>query len=113
MIVRRRGLMTNSVKTIFFITTMLASSQTLNAADISNGKSLHDDNCINCHASLLGGDGTSIYTRENRKMESYAALDKQVRRCRDSLGMSWPEEQIMDVITYLNESFYHFKKDNE
>lgn len=103
--------MNYSLKNIFFITTILVSSQALNAADISNGKSLHDGNCIHCHASLLGGDGTSIYTRENRKMESYPALDKQVRRCRDSLGMAWPEDQIMDVITYLNESFYHFKKE--
>lgn len=81
------------------------------AADIENGKSLHDGNCINCHAKLLGGDGTAIYTREDRKMETYGALSKQVRRCRDSLGMPWPEEQIIDVITYLNQSFYHFKEE--
>lgn len=95
--------------TIVFIA--LVFSQSTYATDISKGKSLHDENCINCHASLLGGDGTGIYTRENRKMESYAGLDKQVRRCRDSLGMAWPEEQIIDVITYLNDSFYHFKKE--
>jgi hypothetical protein len=83
----------------------------LMAADIESGKSLHDGSCVNCHAQLLGGDGTAIYTRENRKMDSYPALNKQVRRCRDSLGMPWPEDQIMDVITYLNESFYHFKEE--
>ena len=89
--------MKHPVKTILFFAGTLAYSHVLSAADFSNGKSLHDGNCINCHASLLGGDGTSIYTRENRKMESYADLDKQVRRCRDSLGMPWPEEQIIDV----------------
>ncbi|MEJ2141873.1 MAG: cytochrome c [Gammaproteobacteria bacterium] len=80
-------------------------------ADFENGKSLHDGNCINCHAKLVGGDGTAIYTREDRKIESYAALNKQVRRCRDSLGMPWPEDQIIDVITYLNKSFYHFEEE--
>ena len=81
------------------------------AADIKSGKSLHDANCINCHAQLVGGDGTGIYTRENRKIDTFAQLDKQVRRCRDSLGMSWPEEQIMDVVMYLNKTFYHFKEE--
>lgn len=81
------------------------------AADFESGKSLHDGNCINCHAKLVGGDGTAIYTRENRKIESYTALNKQVRRCRDSLGMPWPEDQIMDVIHYLNKSFYRFKEE--
>ena len=72
-------------KRIFFVGYILVGSHAVNAADISNGKTLHDGNCINCHASLLGGDGTSIYTRENRKMESYAGLDKQVRRYKDKL----------------------------
>ncbi|MGD8527030.1 MAG: hypothetical protein PVJ63_12330 [Thioalkalispiraceae bacterium] len=97
--------------TLSLIIIMTINSHPVWAADIANGKSLHDGNCIHCHASLLGGDGTAIYTRENRKIESYAALDKQVRRCRDSLGMPWPEEQILDVINYLNENFYHFKKE--
>lgn len=82
------------------------------AYDLNNGKELHDQNCVSCHASLVGGDGSGIYTRENRKIESFPALDKQVRRCRDSLGMPWPEEQIEDVLHYLNAEFYKFKKDN-
>ena len=100
-----------SVKTLFSTIALTLFTASTFAADIQNGKSLHDGNCINCHAQLLGGDGSAIYTREDRKMESFAALNKQVRRCRDSLGMPWPEEQIIDVITYLNESFYHFKKE--
>lgn len=95
----------------FFAVLLFVVSTSCLAADIEKGKSLHDGNCIHCHAQLMGGDGTAIYTRENRKIESFAALNKQVRRCRDSLGMSWPEDQIMDVIMYLNESFYHFKQE--
>jgi len=97
-------------KIMFISVLMLIPHATLHAADLERGKALHDENCISCHAAQLGGDGTGIYTRENRKMESYPALDKQVRRCRDSLGMPWPEEQIIDVITYLNQNFYHYKK---
>ena len=79
-------------------------------ADINHGKELHDSNCTTCHISIQGGDGTGIYTRENRRIESHPALIKQVNRCRDSLGMLWPENHINDVVQYLNTNFYKFKE---
>jgi hypothetical protein len=79
-------------------------------ADVANGKELHDANCTSCHIDLQGGDGTGIYTRENRRIESYPALVKQVKRCRDSLGVPWPEEHVNDVVNYLNDQFYKYKK---
>ena len=77
-------------------------------ADIKNGKELHDSNCTSCHVSMQGGDGSSIYTRENKRIESHSALVKQVKRCRDSLGVPWPEEHVKDVVDYLNSSFYKY-----
>lgn len=103
--------MKNSSKKLLSFFLFLIVTTASSAADFKSGKSLHDGSCINCHAKLVGGDGTAIYTRENRKIESYPALNKQVRRCRDSLGMPWPEDQIMDVIHYLNKSFYHFQEE--
>lgn len=79
-------------------------------ADINNGKELHDSNCTSCHVSMQGGDGSGVYTRENKRIESYSALVKQVNRCRDSLGVPWPEEHVNDVVEYLNSTFYQFKK---
>jgi len=79
-------------------------------ADINNGKELHDANCTSCHIDLQGGDGTGIYTRENKRIETYPALIKQVKRCRDSLGVPWPEEHVDDVVEYLNSTFYKYKK---
>jgi mono/diheme cytochrome c family protein len=79
-------------------------------ADINHGKELHDSNCTSCHISIQGGDGTGIYTRENNRIETYPALIKQVKRCRDSLGMQWPEDHISDVVEYLNTTFYKFKE---
>ncbi|MGD8785256.1 MAG: cytochrome c [Thioalkalispiraceae bacterium] len=78
------------------------------AGDVEKGRELHQENCISCHQAKMGGDGSAIYTREDRRIESFAALDKQVRRCKTSLGVPWPEHQIDDVITYLNETFYKF-----
>ena len=94
---------------ISIISTFIIISTSTNA-DIINGKELHDSNCTSCHVSMQGGDGSGIYTRENSRMESYTALMKQVKRCRDSLGVEWPEEHVNDVVEYLNKSFYKFKK---
>ena len=95
--------------TYLSITSSLLFSS-LVSADINNGKELHDANCTSCHISLQGGDGTGIYTRENNRIETYPALIKQVKRCRDSLGVPWPENHVNDVVEYLNTSFYKFKE---
>lgn len=91
------------------ITLSITFSMTVNA-DIENGKELHNSNCVSCHVNIQGGDGTGIYTRENNRIHSYPALSKQVNRCRDSLGMTWPKEHVEDVVEYLNTSFYKFNK---
>ncbi|MFO7604232.1 MAG: cytochrome c [Gammaproteobacteria bacterium] len=78
------------------------------ASDVERGRILHQENCLHCHASMYGGDGTTIYVREDRRIESLSALEHQVQRCQDSLGLPWPEDQIADLIAYLNATFYHF-----
>lgn len=92
---------------LFIFCLLLTTS--LHAADLERGKDLHDGSCINCHASMLGGNGTGIYTRPDRRIESLTALQKQVQRCRDSLGMPWPSDQVDDVVYYLNKTFYKFE----
>lgn len=92
---------------IFFPLYILSSAV---HADINNGKELHSSNCTSCHISLQGGDGSGIYTRENNRIESYPALIKQVKRCKDSLGVPWPDNDVNDVVEYLNTNFYKFKK---
>lgn len=87
-----------------------ATSTTCLAGNIESGRELHQENCISCHQAQMGGDGSAIYTREDRRIDSFEALNNQVRRCKTSLGVPWPEHQIDDVITYLNETFYKFKK---
>lgn len=88
-------------------TSFLANTQ---AADLKRGKELLEENCIKCHASMVGGDGSKIYTREDRRIDSLEALNKQVHRCKNSLGVSWPEDQIDDVVAYLNHKYYKFKQ---
>ena len=79
------------------------------AGDPKRGRELHSANCISCHAAMYGGDGTGIYVRSDRKMASLEALRQQVGRCKDALGVEWPADQVEDVISYLNRTFYKFE----
>jgi len=69
--------------------------------DIDNGDDLHFANCTGCHDE-------SVYTRDNRRVSSLPQLGTQVRFCKDSLGLTWFDDEVDDVIGYLNKSYYHF-----
>jgi len=101
--------MTRKLNIINLAVSLIIISFPVNA-DIENGKELHDSNCTSCHISIQGGDGSGIYTRDNKRIETYPALIKQVNRCRDSLGMEWPENHVNDVVNYLNSNFYKYNK---
>jgi mono/diheme cytochrome c family protein len=73
------------------------------AADIAAGEQLHAKHCGQCH-------GTEVYTREDRKMNDYAALEQQVRRCEQNIGLKWFEEDVENVAAYLNQTYYKFDK---
>ncbi|HEY0722034.1 MAG TPA: cytochrome c [Gammaproteobacteria bacterium] len=80
------------------------------AADAKRGEQLHNSQCISCHATRFGNNGNDIYTRANRRVTSLAGLKKQVTRCRDNLSVTWFDEDVDDVVAYLNAHFYKFKE---
>ena len=71
------------------------------AADIENGDDLHFEHCTGCHDS-------GVYTRDDRKVRDLAQLGKQVRFCKNTLGVAWFDDEVDDVIAYLNASYYNF-----
>lgn len=81
---------------------VLAMPFAAGAADLKAGQALHDANCLKCHDS-------AVYTRENRRVGSLVGLRKQVVRCQQSLGLTWFDDQIDDVVQYLNATYYKFK----
>ena len=88
---------------ITFITLGLAAaSNPLLAADVEKGKKLQQKNCMSCHDD-------EMYTRDNRFIKNESSLRTQVKRCESTLGLTWFDEEVDDVTTYLNQSFYHFK----
>lgn len=71
-------------------------------ADAERGKQLHDESCLKCH-------GTEVYSRADRFIGSRDALEKQVNRCKTNVGVQWFDEDVANVVEYLDQSFYHFK----
>lgn len=72
------------------------------------GEALHSTYCIECHASMFDNNGADIYLRPDRRVTTRGALERQVRRCRDNLGLHWSGDQISDVVEYLDATYYRF-----
>lgn len=90
---------------------MNASANELFAkADVAAGKALHEKNCISCHASSFGGDGSGIYTREYAKVKTSKGLVAQVRACNTNIGLKWFEDEELNVAAYLNQTYYKFEQ---
>jgi len=77
--------------------------------DPKTGKTLHDKACINCHASMLGGDGSRIYTRADRKTKNAEQLAARISGCNANTGAGWFPEDEAHVAAYLNRQYYKFK----
>ncbi|MBC7755213.1 MAG: cytochrome c [Bdellovibrio sp.] len=79
-------------------------------ADVAAGKALHATNCVSCHASSYGGDGSGIYTRDYAKVKTSKGLVAQVRNCNTMIGLKWFEDEELNVAAYLNHTYYKFEK---
>ncbi|MDT8310753.1 MAG: hypothetical protein RQ732_04840 [Methylophaga sp.] len=75
---------------------------------LADGRALHDANCMQCHASLTGGDGNTLYSRSDRKVKTLAGLEKRVANCAIAADANWTPVQQQQVIDYLNSRFYRF-----
>jgi mono/diheme cytochrome c family protein len=79
-------------------------------ADPAAGAKLFDEaKCGACHAQRFGGDGSSAFTRPDRKVKSAEALLKQVRACVTQLNVQWFPDEEEHVAAYLNQRYYKFK----
>jgi mono/diheme cytochrome c family protein len=100
------------ILTALFTAAMFSTA--LHAAPFANGdpktgKALHDKTCISCHASMVGGDGSKIYTRPDRKVKNAAQLTARISACNANTGAGWFPEEEAHVAAYLNQKYYKFK----
>ncbi len=85
--------------------TLISFSILLNAniakASPEDGQELHQESCTRCHSN-------DLYTPSQRKIKDLPALGKQVRFCKSSLGITWFDDEVSDVIDYLSVKHYKF-----
>ena len=101
------------MKTVITTLGLLAATlftTSASAADASRGATLHNEQCMGCHAARFGDGGNEIYTRANRRVTSLPGLQKQVNRCKNNLQIVWFDEDVADVTEHLNATFYKFEK---
>jgi mono/diheme cytochrome c family protein len=96
--------------TALLLITSFANAAPFAAGDAKIGKQMAEKNCVACHASSYGGDGSEMYTRDFRKVENAKQLQQQVRNCNTNLGLKWFEEEELHVTRYLNETYYKFEQ---
>ena len=72
------------------------------SSDKSDGKRLHDTNCVGCHDS-------TVYTRKTRSVNSLDALKQQLETCGHASNKGLTPIEKQHIIKYLNDSFYHFR----
>ena len=78
---------------------------------VNTGKKLTvEAKCEACHASKLGGDGSAMYSRADRRVTSKSALLAQVSRCNTELNLGlFPDDEVA-IAAYLNASYYKLKQ---
>ena len=79
-------------------------------ADRKAGMTLHQEKaCMSCHAQRLGGDGSAMYTRLDRRVRTPEKLLTQIIFCNTQLSATMFPEDERDVAAFLNHDYYHFK----
>jgi mono/diheme cytochrome c family protein len=100
-------------KILILLTYVLSFSASANEmfakADLKAGKVLIEKNCISCHASSYGGNGSEIYTREFHKVKTPKELVAQVRTCSTNLDIKWFDDEEINAAAYLNHMYYKFE----
>jgi mono/diheme cytochrome c family protein len=87
--------------TLILCATQAYAAKETDAQAIKHGQEIVQKDCTRCH-------GDEVYTRADHRVKSLAALGKQVRRCKDNIGIQLFDEDVDDVIKYLNTKYYKF-----
>jgi len=76
--------------------------------ELTGQKLFEQYQCNSCHAAMLGGDGSAIFTRANRKVHNAAELIEQIAVCSGNVGASLTSQDKQHLGAYLNR-YYHLK----
>lgn len=78
--------------------------------DLGSAKALHEKSCVACHVRMYGGDGSKMYTRDGRLLNSRLDVLQRVASCNAQVSSGWFPEEEGAVAAWLNQNYYHFQK---
>jgi mono/diheme cytochrome c family protein len=67
----------------------------------SRGALLYETHCVACHT-------TQVHWRDRKLATDWSSLSAQVRRWQANAGLRWTDEEIDEVVRYLNTTVYRF-----
>lgn len=97
-------------KTALILSCLLLSVSALaenGVSDAVNGKQLYEENpdkCLRCHANAEQFSATE----ERQPAQNITKLESWVRNCDVRFKTSWFDDEILDVVAYLNQQHYKF-----
>ena len=74
------------------------------ATDVERGRLLYENTCNACHT-------TQPHWRDQRLVKTWSDLVAQVERWQGVARAGWKAQDIQDVASYLNATFYHLPCD--
>ncbi|MEO8385697.1 MAG: hypothetical protein ABI583_10670 [Betaproteobacteria bacterium] len=98
-----------SVMLTLAATVVFAAPDATEALIVSGKKLAAEAKCEACHASKLGGDGSAMYLRADRRVTSKSGLLAQVARCNNDLSLGLFPDDEAAIAAYLNAAHYKFK----
>ena len=101
------------MKRYFFLSFLVAGAAQaapFASGNAENGKQLFARyECSSCHQARMGGDGSAIFTRVDRKVSSPDKLIPQIKFCSGNIGAHLTAQEEQDLAAYLNQRYYHLK----
>jgi mono/diheme cytochrome c family protein len=86
---------------LFILFGNLAAAATKPMPEATRGELLYSTHCIACHT-------TQIHWRDKKLATDWTSLQSQVRRWQGVSGLGWSEDDITQVVRYLNTHYYHY-----
>lgn len=80
---------------------LLAFSASAQPTSPLRGMELYENHCTHCHESRA-------HIREKRKARSLAQIESWIWRWAKELKLSWTNEEVKEVLSYLNTRYYRY-----
>ena len=86
---------------VFVVLALLGTASMAVAADKERGRRLYENHCVTCHTP-------KVHTRPNRIPVTLDELRQIVANWAKEQNLQWGDEDINDVVWYLNTTRYHY-----